>query len=488
VFWILWQAFGRETTGYHVVTVLLHATGGLLLWRLLSRLAIPGAWAAALVFTIHPVCVESVAWIAELKNTLSLPLFLAACIAWVAQDDAGEGRRQKWRYALALVSFLLAMLAKPSVVALPVVTLLYAWWKRGRVDSRDVVHAVPFLLVSLVLGLVTISFQHGRAMGNEPLPIGGPDSRLALAGLAILFYLATIVWPVNLMPVYPAWPIVPPQAWMFLPWPVIGGAAWWMWRNRHGRGRHACFAFGFFLLMIAPVLGFIDISYMRITWVADHFLYVPMIGPLVLIVAAAATLLERLEPWPRAAAGGAAALVAACLAAGTFLQARQWVDEDRLWEYTLARNDDAWVAHLRLGARKMERDRLDEAIAHLRRAARLRPELADTKNHLGAALVEKGRFDEAIVVLEEALATRQRPFATRRSLAAAYCGAGRFAEARDLAAELLEHDTADLKLLTTHAVALAGLGEKTRAIEELEWALSLDPRYEPALTALEKLR
>jgi len=487
-FWAQWIWFGKETAGYHVVTILLHLTGCLLLWTLLARMKIPGAWAAALVFAIHPACVESVAWIAELKNTLCLPLFLASCIFWVAQDDATEGTRQKWLYTWSFVFFLLAMLAKPSVVALPVVTLLHAWWKRGRIDSRDLVHAVPFFLISIVLGLVTIFFQHGRAIGGEPLPIGGLDSRIALAGMAILFYLATIVWPMNLLPIYPVWPIVPPRAWQFLPWIVIGAAAWWMWQNRATWGRHALFACGFFLLMIAPVLGFIDISFMRLTWVADHFLYVPMIGPIVLIVAAATAGLESRPPRQQIALAALGGLVALTLAGGSFRYAREWVNEDRLWEYTLARHDDAWIAHLRLGVRKLGRDDLDGAIHHLRRASRLRPELGETKNNLGAALIRKGLHDEAIVVLEEALTVSLPLVETRRSLADAYCKVGRFAEARDLAVELLENDPTNLALLTTHGLALAGLGDEEKAIEELERATSLQPDYEPAVNALERLR
>jgi Flp pilus assembly protein TadD len=382
----------------------------------------------------------------------------------------------------------MAMLAKPSVVALPVVTLLYAWWKRGRLDARDVVHAVPFFLVAIVLGLVTIFFQHGRAIGGEPLPIGGLDSRLALAGLAILFYLATIVWPFNLLPVYPVWPIVPPAAWMFLAWPVIGGAAWWMWRCRTTWGRHALFAGGFFLLMIAPVLGLIDISYMRLTWVADHFLYVPMIGPLVLLISAAAIWLDRLAPRPRAVALAAGGIVAAGLATTTFLYAREWVNEDRLWAYTLARNNDAWIAHLRFGVRKMGRGDLDAAIDHFRNASRLRPELAETKNNLGAALIKQHRYGEAIAVLEEALQVAKPLPETRRSLAEAYCETGRFAEAHELAKQLLEQDPTSLSLLTTNAIALFRLGEREKGIEEIERALSLDPEYEPALQALEEMQ
>ncbi|MFM8634772.1 MAG: hypothetical protein ACKOEX_08185, partial [Planctomycetia bacterium] len=354
-FWIQYSFFGLNTTGYRVTTLLLHLASGLLLWGLLSKLRIPGAWFSALAFTIHPACVESVAWISELKNTLSLAPFLASCIFWVMQDEAAEERRQKWLYAGSLVFFLLSMLAKPSAVAMPVVTLLYAWWKRGRIEGRDVVHAVPFFILSIVLGIVTIQFQHGRAIGLEKLPIGGIDSRIALGGMAIFFYLSTIIWPVNLLPIYPAWQIDPPRLWQFLPWVAIAAAAWWMWSNRQTWGRHAIFAFGFFLLMIAPMVGFIGLAWMRLTWVADHFLYIPMIGPLTLLIAAAAAWIASGGATRRMAGMAVGAAVTLFLAGNTCSYAGKWVSEDRLWEYTAARNNDAWIAHDRLGARDLRR-------------------------------------------------------------------------------------------------------------------------------------
>ena len=333
--WLQAQFFGPQSTGYHVTTILLHIVSGLLLWALLAEMKVPGAWTAALVFTIHPVCVESVAWVSETKNTLSLALFLASCIFWVRQDDRQPGPTRERLYLIALAFFLLAMFAKTSVVAMPVLTLLYAWWKRGGATMQDAVRAAPMFLVSLVLGIVTIQYQHGRAIGLEELPVGGIASRIAIAGMAILFYLATIVWPVNLLPIYPRWDVEPPQAWQFLPGLVIGGAAWWLWTNRREIwARHAILAFGFFLLMIAPVLGFVDISYMRITWVADHFLYLPMIGPLVLIVAGVTTWLETRADRERSVFTAMAGGVLFFLAVNAFFYAISWQDEEHLWEHT----------------------------------------------------------------------------------------------------------------------------------------------------------
>jgi hypothetical protein len=484
LFWGEWLVFGLDPTGYHATTILLHVASGLLLWYLLAALSIRGAWVAAMAFTLHPACVESVAWISETKNTLSLPLFLGSCIFWVRQDDATEGARQKWLYAASLVLFLLAMLAKPSIVAMPVVTLLYAWWKRGNIESRDVVHAVPFFLVSIILGIVTIQFQHGRAIGFEQLPIGGFASRIAVAGMAILFYLATIVWPVNLLPTYPAWEVDPPRPWQFLPWAMVAAGAWWMWKDRATWGRHAILGLGFFLLMIAPVLGFVDMSYMRVSWVADHFLYVPMIGPLALVVATGAHLADR-TGW-RTAATAVGGGVVMLLAVNSFWYGREWVNEDRLWEYTLARTNDSWIAHNRLGLRKLGRSDTDGAIHHFRNASRLRPDLGETNNNLGSALMRKGLYAEAIPALQKAVRASPWLGQARRALADAYCKVGRFAEARDLAAELLKGDPTNRKLLMTLGLALLGLGEKEKAIEQFQSALSIDPDYEPALEALGK--
>lgn len=497
-FWALWQVFGDDPAGYHVTSILLHIGSGLLLWRLLGQMRIPGAWAAAFIFTIHPACVESVAWVSELKNTLSLPLFLTACLCWVAQDDADRGAlppapaggslRQAAAYVAALVFFLLAMTAKPSVVAMPVVTLLYAWWKRGRLDSRDLVHAAPFFLVSIALGVVTIWFQHGRAIGPETLPIGGVDSRIAIAGGAILFYLTTIFWPVNLMPIYPAWKIVPPAAWQFFPWVVIVATGWWMLRNRHGWGRHAIFAFGFFVLMIAPVIGFIDISYMRLTWVADHFVYVAMIGPIAAAAAAVVAWAEARRRPQQAAMIAAGATVATCLATATFCYAQEWVSMERLWHYTLARNPEAWLAHLRLGEQQFDEDDIDGAVGHFKRAADLRPDLGETKNWLGRALLKKRRYKEAQAVLEEALQAAPFMLDIHTNLAAAYAKTGRYADALERVEYVMSKRPATAGMLATQGIALCGLGDEQQGIAKLEAAISLDPELEPAIEALEKIR
>jgi len=184
VAWMQWHLWGNNTLGYHLTNVVLHLVGALLVWRLLSKLGLRLAWLGGLIFAIHPVQVESVAWISELKNTLSLPPFLLAMCTWIDYEE----HKRKRDYFLALGLFLAAMLCKATMVMFPVVILLYAWWKRGRVGWNDVKISAPFFALSLGMGLITVWFLQHYAIGNAVIPLGGFSSRLACAGLVIAFW------------------------------------------------------------------------------------------------------------------------------------------------------------------------------------------------------------------------------------------------------------------------------------------------------------
>jgi tetratricopeptide (TPR) repeat protein len=388
--WFEWRLWGADPAGYHAVSVALHALGALLFWAVLARLGLRLAWLGGLLFAVHPLTVESVAWAAELKNTLSLPLLLGAALAYLEFD----ARRGRGAYAAALGLFLLAMLAKSTVVMFPAAILLHAWWRRGRIGRADLLAAAPFLGVSAGLGLVTVWFQHHRAMQPDFVVAGGFVSRLGGAGRALAFYLGKSLLPIGLVPIYPRWSADPLSAAPWLAWAglLALGALLWARRGRWGRG--PLFGYGFFVLNLLPVAGLITNTYMHITWVADHLAYLPLLGVIGLAAAAA----ERLK-------GGAAllAVLAVALAGESRAYAAVFHDEDTLWTYTLGRNPDAWSAHYNLATWLARRGQLARADGEFRATLRLRPAFAEAHFNYGNTLFLERRAGDALAEYREAV-------------------------------------------------------------------------------------
>jgi tetratricopeptide (TPR) repeat protein len=327
-----------------------------------------------------------------------MPPFLLAMGFWIDYD-----RRGKWGdYFLALGLFLVAMLCKTSMMMFPFVILLYAWWKRGSIRWRDLKNSAAFFAVSLAVGLALISFvRHG--VGEELIPLGGFFSRMACAGLSISFYFSKCFLPVDLLPMYPQWNINPPSLAQFLPWPVLGGAICWLWIRRRPWGRHVLFGFGFFLINLAPFVGFHTISFMRFAWVMDHFLYLPIIGLLGLVVAALEQLDERLGAPVRPYGIGGIALVTLLLAFGSHRYAKIYINSLTQWTYTIQRNPDAWPAHNDLGNALSDAGRMSEAKEQYEEALRLNPDYPEAHNNLGIIFAQTGRLSDAIDQFEQAL-------------------------------------------------------------------------------------
>jgi hypothetical protein len=436
---VQWHFWHRATPGYHLTNVLLHILSGLLVWRLLAKFGLRLAWLGGFLFVVHPVAVESVAWISELKNTLSLPPFLLAMIAWIDYD----ARRQSRDWFLALGFFVLAMLCKISMATFPFVMLLYAWWRRDRVGWGDVKAAAPFFVVSLVLGLVTTlcggTYQTARQQfGINPV-IGGLASHLALAGWSIAAYFAKCCWPVHLLFIYPQWPIEPGAITSYLPWVVLVITLAWLWSRRATWGRHVLLGLGYFLITLAPFVGFISVSYMRFTWVMDHFLYLPMIGLIGLAIAALGDIQDRLPKRWQPALAGATAVVLAILALGSHQYAETFDGPEALWSYTVAHNPGAFLAHNNLGNVLLETGRAPGAIAEYEKAIELNPGMPEAQNNLGFALEESGRMPEAIGHFEQAVQLNPHFYIAQLNLADALAQTGQ-------AQEAIKHYQAELEL------------------------------------------
>ncbi len=390
---VQWHFWHGQTLGYHFTNLVLHLISALLVWRLLGKFGLRLAWLGGFLFAVHPVVVESVAWISELKNTLSLPPFLLAMCAWIDFD----ARRRPHDYAAALGLFLLAMLCKISMALFPFVLLLYAWWKRGRIGWTDLKATAPFFAISLVLGLTTVLvgdwYREAHLQGTANPPIGDWLTHLELACGTVAFYFTKCVWPVNLLFIYPKWTI---NAGAFLCIVPLLAAAAWCWSNRATWGRHALLGVGFFFLNLAPFIGLTSVTYMEFTWVMDHFLYLPIIGLIGLAVAAFEDIANKVSAPIRAAWSVTSAIVLALLALGSHEYAETFDGPEALWSYTIAHNPGSYLAHNNLGNVLLETDRPVEAIAEYDIALALNPAMPEAHSNLAFALDQTGRTDEAI--------------------------------------------------------------------------------------------
>jgi protein O-mannosyl-transferase len=302
-FWLQWLAWGNHPAGYHVVNVLLHATSALLLWRLLAQLRVPGPWLAAMIFAVHPVCVASVAWISELKNTLSLPFFLLSLLWYLQLDSAPRlsplAPRPTLRYCLSLLAFLLALLSKTSTVMLPFVMVGCAWWQRERITSRDCWRASPFFVLALAFGFMSVWFQSHGAITGATVQNENFFGRLAGAGMALWFYLGKALLPLNLCMIYPRWTIDAAAPVSYLPLLLWCGVLVVCWGWRRTWGRHLLFGLGCFTLTLFPVLGFFDMYFLMLSRVSDHFDYLPLTALVALAAGGLGYTYSRLVPSPK---------------------------------------------------------------------------------------------------------------------------------------------------------------------------------------------
>lgn len=424
-FWAQWRLWGSEPAGYHAVTVLLHATAAVLLWRALRRLRVPGAWIAGLLFALHPAAVESVAWISETKNTLSGALFLGAILAWLRFDE----ERRPRRYALSLALFALACLAKGSVVLLPIVLLGIALARHGRLARRDWVATGPFFAVALAVGLVNVWFQRRNAMAGGWAPPRGFAQRLGESAWALVTYQRDALLPIRLGFVHEPWTIGPASPLFFLPLLSVGvafGLLLALWR-RSAAARAYLYAAGYHALLLLPVLGFVDIAYFAVGPVSNHLQYLALMGPAALAGAAIAIAARGRAP----VTAGIVAALALALGAGTFLRAADFESDLTLWTAAVRAAPRSPYAHDQLGTALHERGRTAEALEELLAAAYLSADPADRQRYMAQWLLLTGRSEEAIAAAREVVRSSRNPEA-RREAAWVLLQAGQRAEAESV--------------------------------------------------------
>ncbi len=411
-FWIEHRLWGDATFGYHLFNVLLHATAATLFVLILRRLSIPGATLAGLIFVVHPVSVESVAWISEQKNTLSLVLYLLAVLAYLRSEDDRSRTNARWWYLGATLLFVCALLCKSVTATLPAALLVLAWWRRGRLAWRvDVLPLLPWFAIALASGLFTAWVEHRFIIGAEFTQFDLTlVQRVLLASRMIWFYLGKLFWPAPLIFFYPRWDVASsPLVWSGCLL-AVAAVTFALWRFRQtNRGPLA--AWLFFVGSLFPALGFFNIYPFLFSYVADHFQYLACLGVIAGASAGFAPLLTAAPvPWRTLGwiFGGTAIATFAFL---SHAQSRLYTDLDTLYRTTIARNPDSWVAHNNLGAHLLAQKSpasLAEAVTHFQTALRLKPDYVAAHYNLGKAYFEiPGHLADAVA--EDETALRLRP-------------------------------------------------------------------------------
>jgi len=439
-FWVLHKFVGLNPLPYHILNVVMHAGSAVLLWRVLRQLGVRGAWLGAVLWALHPVMVQSVAWVTELKNTQSCLFYLLAIycfLNWEKQSQITQRRRvdASLAFPISLLCFVLATLSKPSVVMLPAVLALCLWWRRGRIQWRNAVALTPFVAISALASAWTIWEQKFHAGAVGPDWAQSWPERLIIAGRAIWFYLAKLFWPHPLIFIYPRWQLQPSQFTAYLPLllAVMGLIAFWFLPGKAGRA--VFFAGAYYVISLFPVLGFFSIYFFRYSFVSDHFQYLASMGPFALAAAAGTEGFNRLAAAESLGRGLAFLRVGLCtvvlllLGTLTWQQTAVYHDLITLYTTTLALNPGCWMAHYNLGIGLRDRGETDQAITHYRQAIALRPGYAEAHFNLGRLLADKGEFNEAVDHYQAALAINPDDPEAHNNLGATFVQQGRIDDA-----------------------------------------------------------
>ena len=429
-FWVEYRLWGERAAGYHAVNIALHVMAVLLLWRLLVRLEIPGGWLAAAIFAVHPVHVESVAWISERKNVLSAVFYLAAAIAWFDWAER-PARSARWRWAGAMVLFAAALLSKSVTASLPVALLVTWWWRTGRLDRRVVAGVLPMVALAIPMGLLTI-WAEQNLIGTRHVDLGlAPADRLLVAGRALWFYAGKLAWPDPLAFIYPRWTIDAGSvvAWLFPAGAAAVIAALWCGRRWLGRGPLAGVLF--FAGTLVPALGFIDVYPLQYSFVADHFQYLASLGLIVLAASGIFRLSQRWGTGRRTRPGELVPVAVLLLLAGlTWRQCGIYQDRYTLWTDTGRKNAGSKMVQTSLGNELGKRGLHRQAAEHHRLAIAVDEDYAVAHMNLSIELAHLGETDEAFKHAQQAVDLDEAHTAARLNLVLAHVDRGNYDQAR----------------------------------------------------------
>ncbi len=475
-YWIEHRLWGPNPVGFRVVNVLLHIANALLLFVIFRRVGVLGSVVAAMLFALHPLNVESVAWIYERKNVLSGLFFLLTLAALLRHHE----RNRPACYYLAIPLFTLALLSKASTVVLPAVLLLY-WWSARTLNARKLLESLPFFVLAGAMAALTVWYESTHTGAAGPEYAAGFAERFARAGWIVAFFARKVFAPVNLCFLYPRWSVNPAAVTSYAPHAVILIVLAILIAKRKTWGRPALLGVGTFLIALFPVMGFFNIYYHQHSLVADHFAYLPLIGLVGLTVHAVAVVLRRagfFQPNPSAGRSKAGVRELAFLFIVlcwylTWQRTQVFANPLALCNDTIEKNPASWVAYQKRGEFRLQtlslhltayRNSLNVSAAQLddevakERVRRLEETLADFQKAL-----ELQTGGQRSVVLATIGTTLQQ--LDRGDEAMTY-----FRQAVDI-----DPDKAALRLLLGDALERSGQMEA--AVTEYQTAVKLEPDF-----------
>lgn len=469
-FWAIHALWGEDPLSYHLASIVLHAVAAFLLGLILRRLAVPWPWLAACTFALHPVQVESVAWMSELKNTLSGAFAFAAALAYLRFD----AERTRTAYAAAIALFVAALLSKTVTATLPVLLAIGVWWKRGRIDwRRDLRPLAPLLALGVAAGAFTTWAERvligARGAGFDLSLV----ERTLLAGRAFWFHLWTLAWPEHRTFVYPRWDVSAMVWWQYgypLAFVAVLAIAWW-WR---GRRRAPLAALVGYTVALAPALGFVNVYPFRFSYVADHFQYLASAVAFAVVAGALGSLAGRIGPgtaWPRVVAACAIVLPLGLL---TWRQSHDYTDAETLYRATIRRNPSAWMALNNLAVIRLTAN-VEEAMGYLDEALRLNPDYPEAHDTRGLALQLLGRYEEALAEHDAALRLEPAFPQARNNRGTALQKLGRLEEAADAYRTVIALRPESPQGYANLGNVLMEMGRPADAVPGYDRALAIDP-------------
>jgi tetratricopeptide (TPR) repeat protein len=462
--------WGLAPLPYHLVNVLMQAGCAVALWRVLRRLGIPGAWLGAALWAVHPVQVESVAWVTEMKNTESGLFYLLAILFFMRGPSDRKGRD----CLLSLLFAACAMAAKSSTMVLPLVLVLCVWWRDGSCTFRSWRRIGPVFLLSAASGALSVWTQSQRAGAAIPAALSLAQ-RLVIAGDAVWFYLGKLIWPYPLMMVYPQWRIDALAGFSFAP--LLGALALTivLWMKRKSMGRGFLFAWIYFVAALLPVLGFANLTFFDYSYVSDHFQYLAAMSPLALAAALLTTAGGRAFGADSPFLPLSGAMILLVLGFYSWERCRVYRGEETLWTDTLAKNPSCWVGYNNLGLVHAKNMRLSEAAAEYRQALALHPDFAEAHNNLGSVLLDEGDANGAAAQYGEALRVDPKFTQAADNLGRIYLDAGRMSDAMREFEGAVQINPRDAFAHFNLARALAQQNRPDAAMAEYRQSLAIQP-------------